>query len=392
MKEFYADGRADCLFFMNSSCNKGNLCIYRHSIAARESRVQCKEFQQRQTCTKIGCGDRHLTSYISGTYCYWETTPTGCTKAICPFKHHDQPGSGKQFLLSNFQNDILESQKNTTVDSNFSEKAELNISSSEIKQNDEKQLDVSQFPVIMESEKKKSLFNEDEVDKRKRKPESVLLAPTHPKKQEKSPLKENIKITSQALQNSAASTLIPTGPKAQRNIFQQKTSLKNSKTNNSRKQEKRGLSTAHEKDNVEFRVRTLEEIREEKAARFKLMEKSKELASEDKIQTKEFSNITRNNLIDNSRSDTDEKVQNIKCTDQAKIEIHSEIFSFQKNTIKSEDQLTDDIKNNLNSNLLLSDDDLEFLNDNENNVIDIIHENNGFEDDELAAFERELKM
>lgn len=92
MSEQRADGRADCLFFMNDSCNKGNLCIYRHSIAARESRVQCTEFQERQTCSKINCNDRHLTSYISGTYCYWETTPIGCTKAICPFKHYGQPG------------------------------------------------------------------------------------------------------------------------------------------------------------------------------------------------------------------------------------------------------------------------------------------------------------
>ncbi|QSL64036.1 hypothetical protein MERGE_000191 [Pneumocystis wakefieldiae] len=392
MKESYADGRADCLFFMNNSCNKGNLCIYRHNIAARDSRVQCPEFQQRQTCTKIGCGDRHLTSYISGTHCYWETTPTGCTKVICPFKHHDQPGSGKQIIFSNFQRNALESEKKAVVDSDLAKKAELDISSSEIKQSDEKQSDVSQTSVAVDPDKKKALLNEDEVDKRKRKPESALSASIHPKKQEKSPSKENVKATSQPEQNSIASTLVPTGPKAQRNIFQQKNSFKNSKTNNSRKQEKRGLSTVHEKDNVEFRVRTLEEIREEKAARSKLMEKSKELVDKDKTQSKEFSNINQNNQIDHSKSDIEEKDENKKCKDQAKIGIHSEASSFKKNAINSENQLTDDIKNNTNSNLLLSDDDLEFLNDNENNVIDIIHENNGFEDDELAAFERELEM
>ncbi|KTW30587.1 hypothetical protein T552_00304 [Pneumocystis carinii B80] len=391
MKEVYADGRADCLFFMNSSCNKGNLCIYRHSIAARESRVQCEEFKQRQTCTKIGCGERHLTSYISGTYCYWETTPTGCTKVICPFKHYDQPGSGKQYILSNVQNDVLKNEKNNSINSNLVEKTESNTMSLEVKKNEEKELGVSPLSVNVEPEKKKALFNEEGVDKKKRKPESILLAPTTAKKQEKSPVKENIKTTMQPLQNSSILTAIPTEPKALKKNFQQKASLKNSKTNNSRKQEKRGLSAIHEKDNVEFRVRTLEEIREEKAARSKLMEKNKEMANKDKIQTKEISNIVSKNLIDHSKSDIDKKDENTKCTDQAKIEIHSEVFSFQKNTIKSENQSTD-IKNNLNSTLFLSDDDLEFLNDNENNVIDIINGSNGFEDEELAAFERELEM
>ncbi|KAG5520142.1 hypothetical protein PMAC_001218 [Pneumocystis sp. 'macacae'] len=408
MSNLQADGRADCLFFMNNSCNKGDLCIYRHNLLARESKVQCTEFQARQTCSKVGCGDRHLTSYISGTYCYWETTPTGCTKAICPFKHHDQPGMiswkktkkinkislgiGKQFFFNNLSGKAQESIVNTSV-GDLSQKEIPSESFSKIKQKNET-VRLLNEPIVQKNENIKTCdLSTDPSEKRKRKHDSILPLFVS-KKQEKSPLKDKtVKIVPQTVQNIESQVSVPTAPKSQRNMLQSKASIKGSKGNHNKKQDKRSTVNAHEKDNVEFRVRTLEEIREEKAAKLRQIEKNKGTLDDQKdgslkgsldvLQADGYS-------LKHSKIDMDEKK---KVADYVKLE--SQTFSSQEN-LKLKNSQSDNLKNEISSILLpSSDDDLDFLNENEDKSMDVNivqNGNNDFEDDELAAFERELEM
>ncbi|KAG4303827.1 hypothetical protein PORY_002756 [Pneumocystis oryctolagi] len=394
MSELRADGRADCLFFMNNSCSKGDLCIYRHNISARESRVQCIEFQERQTCSKVGCNDRHLTSYISGTYCYWETTMTGCTKAICPFKHHGQPGAGKQVLFNHSSGKVVESAGNSLPGVGFDQKNVSCELSLKTKQKEETpSLLGKQNAHVNESLKTHSLSG-NSTEQCKRKSESVLLPSSGSKKQEKMSSKDkNTKAASQIAQNKECLMSAPTAPKSQRNTLQIKTSTKGSKASHTKKQDKRNLTNVHEKDNVEFRVRTLDEIREEKAAKLRQIEKNKIMDENQKenISSKGLSDVAQTNDCseDQSKADVDKKkstVENVKSD--------SLVCSSQENVKQLKNSLTSDFKNDINPAFLpLSDDDLDSLNENESKVMDINiqNENNDFEDDELAAFERELE-
>ncbi|CCJ30110.1 unnamed protein product, partial [Pneumocystis jirovecii] len=392
MTELHADGRADCLFFMNNSCNKGDLCIYRHNLLARESRVQCTEFQARQTCSKVGCGDRHLTSYISGTYCYWETAPTGCTKAICPFKHHGYPGAGKQVLLNMSSGKAIESSVGSSVGVDLSQKNTSFGPSLETKQENQA-VHLEGEPVIQENQDIKTHgLSSNLSEQRKRKLESVLPLSIS-KKQEKYPLKDkNMKTILQTSQNTECQFSAPTAPKSQRNVLQLKTGTKGAKGNHGRKQDKRNLANTHEKDNIEFRVRTLEEIREEKAAKLRQVEKNKETLEDQKdVSLKESSNILQTDIsaLKHSKKDINEKKKTIEH-----VKLEPQTFSSQEN-LKLKNSQSGNLKNEINSTLLpSSDDDLDFLNENEDKSIDINiiqNGNNGFEDDELAEFERELE-
>lgn len=299
----------------------------------------------------------------------------------------------------------LESVKNTATEFDSIEKIKLSPTSLEMKQNntvEAKEISDSTMQTNVDTNVFPS--NETMLEKRKRNSETILL--TSSKKHEKMTVKkeENRKEVQQPFQNLNCS-VVPTGPKSQRNIFQLNTCTKNSKsvkTNNSKKQDKRGSLNTNQKDNVEFRVRTLDEIREEKAAKLRQIEKNKELVADDQKEntlSKGSSNITENsNNLNNSTSSTDTINEDKRFTEYDKSEIQSEVpFSQNHNLEQSKNLLTNDVvKNDVNFVLLPpSDDDLDFLNDSEDKMIDINivqNGNNDLEDDELAAFERELEM
>ncbi|KAG5439616.1 hypothetical protein PCANB_002193 [Pneumocystis canis] len=392
--ESQIDGRADCLFFMNNSCNKGDLCIYRHNQLAKGSRIQCTEFQARQTCTRVGCTDRHLTSYIRETYCYWETMPSGCTKVICPFKHY---GSGKQTILSGAKKDLVESSGNNVLGESSVQKKSQNVPL-EIKEKNESLL--SNGPTVHVNEiTSLPLKGNSEVEQRKRKLEPVLLSSSSvSKKLEKSPLKdENVKVAPLLLKDVDLSITIPTAPKSQRNIPQSKVNIRGFKANHFKKQDKRGSSNIQEKDNIEFRVRTLEEIREEKAAKLREIEKNKKVVNEPSKEIEIVKESIDAPASINEFLTTHSKTPVNETKDVLeKIRSESHNSSLQEGLKQSKNPLTSNLKNTADSTLLpLSDDDLDFLNDNADKTIDIDafqSINNDFEDDELAAFERELEM
>ncbi|ELT89398.1 hypothetical protein CAPTEDRAFT_118081, partial [Capitella teleta] len=78
----------DCYFFYYSNCAKGDQCPFRHQAAALGSEEVCDLWREGR-CFRTVCVYRHMDikTNRSNTACYWETQPSGCTKAHCPFMH-----------------------------------------------------------------------------------------------------------------------------------------------------------------------------------------------------------------------------------------------------------------------------------------------------------------
>jgi len=78
----------DCYFFYYSTCTKGDDCPFRHEASALGNETVCSYWQQGQ-CSKVRCGFRHmeLKKNRSTIACYWESQPGGCRKSHCPFSH-----------------------------------------------------------------------------------------------------------------------------------------------------------------------------------------------------------------------------------------------------------------------------------------------------------------
>ncbi|NXH24318.1 ZC11A protein, partial [Myiagra hebetior] len=78
----------DCYFFFYSTCNKGESCTFRHCEAALGSETVCTLWQEGR-CFRNVCRFRHMEidKKRSEIACYWENQPGGCQKHNCAFHH-----------------------------------------------------------------------------------------------------------------------------------------------------------------------------------------------------------------------------------------------------------------------------------------------------------------
>ncbi|XP_005096502.1 zinc finger CCCH domain-containing protein 11A [Aplysia californica] len=81
----------DCYFFFTSTCAKGSACPFRHVEAAKSNRIICQHWQMGG-CYRPMCKFRHSSFEVvpvgkTEVACFWESQPSGCTKANCGFKH-----------------------------------------------------------------------------------------------------------------------------------------------------------------------------------------------------------------------------------------------------------------------------------------------------------------
>lgn len=78
----------DCYFFYYSTCAKGDGCPYRHCEAAMGSEIVCNLWQEGR-CFRTVCKFRHMeiTKNRKEICCYWESQPAGCQKPHCAFFH-----------------------------------------------------------------------------------------------------------------------------------------------------------------------------------------------------------------------------------------------------------------------------------------------------------------
>ncbi|KAM6311145.1 zinc finger CCCH domain-containing protein 11A isoform 1-T2 [Podargus strigoides] len=78
----------DCYFYFYSTCNKGDSCTFRHCEAALGSETVCTLWQEGR-CFRNVCRFRHMkiNKKRSEIPCYWENQPVGCQKANCAFHH-----------------------------------------------------------------------------------------------------------------------------------------------------------------------------------------------------------------------------------------------------------------------------------------------------------------
>ncbi|NWV55972.1 ZC11A protein, partial [Daphoenositta chrysoptera] len=78
----------DCYFFFYSTCTKGDGCAFRHCEAALGSETVCTLWQEGR-CFRNVCRFRHMEidKKRSEIACYWENQPGGCQKHNCAFHH-----------------------------------------------------------------------------------------------------------------------------------------------------------------------------------------------------------------------------------------------------------------------------------------------------------------
>ncbi|NXM71217.1 ZC11A protein, partial [Serilophus lunatus] len=78
----------DCYFYFYSTCNKGDSCAFRHCEAALGSETVCTLWQEGR-CFRNVCRFRHMEidKKRSEIACYWENQPGGCQKYNCAFHH-----------------------------------------------------------------------------------------------------------------------------------------------------------------------------------------------------------------------------------------------------------------------------------------------------------------
>nr|XP_041577178.1 zinc finger CCCH domain-containing protein 11A isoform X2 [Taeniopygia guttata] len=78
----------DCYFYFYSTCNKGDSCSFRHCEAALGSETVCTLWQEGR-CFRNICRFRHMEidKKRSEIACYWENQPGGCQKHNCAFHH-----------------------------------------------------------------------------------------------------------------------------------------------------------------------------------------------------------------------------------------------------------------------------------------------------------------
>ncbi|KAK7880282.1 hypothetical protein WMY93_030649 [Mugilogobius chulae] len=78
----------DCYFFYYSTCSKGDSCPFRHCEAAIGNEVVCNLWEEGR-CFRPSCKFRHMkiTHNRKEIACYWENQPAGCQKPHCAFFH-----------------------------------------------------------------------------------------------------------------------------------------------------------------------------------------------------------------------------------------------------------------------------------------------------------------
>ncbi|XP_071624757.1 zinc finger CCCH domain-containing protein 11A isoform X2 [Heliangelus exortis] len=78
----------DCYFYFYSTCNKGESCSFRHCEAALGNETVCTLWQEGR-CFRNICRFRHMEidKKRSEIPCYWENQPGGCQKSNCAFHH-----------------------------------------------------------------------------------------------------------------------------------------------------------------------------------------------------------------------------------------------------------------------------------------------------------------
>ncbi|XP_075709729.1 zinc finger CCCH domain-containing protein 11A isoform X6 [Rhinoderma darwinii] len=78
----------DCYFFFYSTCTKGDSCAFRHCEAALGNEMVCSLWQEGR-CFRQICKFRHMEidKKRSEIPCYWENQISGCQKANCAFHH-----------------------------------------------------------------------------------------------------------------------------------------------------------------------------------------------------------------------------------------------------------------------------------------------------------------
>ena len=86
---------ADCYFFFNSTCTRGQECLFRHCDAALGSETVCL-FWKSGNCVRPDCRFRHSDApgdRSRRSFCFFESQSGGCQKPSCPFRHRSRQGA-----------------------------------------------------------------------------------------------------------------------------------------------------------------------------------------------------------------------------------------------------------------------------------------------------------
>ncbi|GFS47037.1 hypothetical protein TNCV_3031531 [Trichonephila clavipes] len=96
----------DCRYFLNSRCEMGKKCPYRHCDQARGTHIECPKFVNR-TCYSVTCKFRHTVNK-ENIYCYYEHLAGGCRKHNCAFQHIKKKFKANPNIIGQFQSEVGE--------------------------------------------------------------------------------------------------------------------------------------------------------------------------------------------------------------------------------------------------------------------------------------------
>lgn len=99
----------DCNYFLNSNCNKGELCGFRHSMDALNNKTICSAWLQEK-CTNLHCKERHPQNRSAGP-CYFFSQGNCKNGDACPFSHGNNKTSTTIPQTTNHSTPLIQQNK-----------------------------------------------------------------------------------------------------------------------------------------------------------------------------------------------------------------------------------------------------------------------------------------
>ncbi|XP_071381532.1 zinc finger CCCH domain-containing protein 11A-like [Centroberyx affinis] len=89
----------DCYLYFNSTCTKGESCPFRHCKAAKGTKTVCTRWQEGR-CVRADCKFRHkkIKKNRNKVPCYWKKQQTGSQRPQCVFQHEKPRCIGDDWL------------------------------------------------------------------------------------------------------------------------------------------------------------------------------------------------------------------------------------------------------------------------------------------------------